>query len=43
MLYAECLVELAELKKALIAIDLVPNGPDTPYLTLPEPERAYSI
>lgn len=43
ILYAECLVELSEIKKAMIAIDLVPNGPETPYITLPEPEMTYSL
>lgn len=36
LLYAECMMQLADLKGALVAIDLAPNQPDLPYITLPE-------
>ena len=43
MLYAECLIELQDLKGALIALDLAPNSPDLPYIDLPEPQTTYDL
>ena len=42
-LHAECLIELQKMKKALIAIDLMPCADDTPYISLPEPEPTYDL
>lgn len=43
LLYAECMIELADLKGALVAIDLAPNLPDLPYITLPEAQMEYDL
>ena len=42
-LYAECLIELQEMQKALLVIDLIPLSEDLPYITLPEPEPTYDL